>query len=92
MKKMNLHRLFLLALSFLLVGGIQAQSRGVEAPEAQEMLIILLAGQSNMAGRGAYSQLSPADTVTYANILSLDKNNVWVRAKHPCIGINPKPQ
>ncbi|MDR2627722.1 MAG: sialate O-acetylesterase, partial [Dysgonamonadaceae bacterium] len=53
------------------------------ASETRKMLIILLAGQSNMAGRGAYSQLSPADTVTYSNILSLNKDNVWVRAKHP---------
>ncbi|MBV5283528.1 MAG: sialate O-acetylesterase [Paludibacter sp.] len=47
------------------------------------MYIVLLAGQSNMAGRGDYSQLAPADTVTYSNILSLNKDSVWVRAKHP---------
>lgn len=50
---------------------------------AQDMYIVLLAGQSNMAGRGVYSQLTPADTVTYSNILSLNKDSVWVRAKHP---------
>lgn len=49
----------------------------------QKLLIVLLAGQSNMAGRGVYSQLAPADTVTYNNILSLNKDSVWVRAKHP---------
>lgn len=49
----------------------------------QQLLIVLLAGQSNMAGRGIYSQLAPADTITYSNILSLNKDSVWVRAKHP---------
>lgn len=48
-----------------------------------KMYIILLAGQSNMAGRGSISQLTPADTVTYSNIYSLNKDSVWVRAKHP---------
>lgn len=51
--------------------------------KTQKLLIVLMAGQSNMAGRGIYSQLAPADTVTYANILSLNKDSVWVRAKHP---------
>lgn len=51
--------------------------------KTQKLLIILMAGQSNMAGRGIYSQLAPADTVTYSNILSLNKDSVWVRAKHP---------
>lgn len=51
--------------------------------KTQKLLIVLMAGQSNMAGRGVYSQLTPADTVTYSNILSLNKDSVWVRAKHP---------
>ncbi len=51
--------------------------------KTQKLLIILMAGQSNMAGRGIYSQLAPADTVTYSNILSLNKDSVWVRAKYP---------
>jgi hypothetical protein len=82
-KRSNLHRLFSLALSCFLIAGVHAQNRDAEAPNTKKMLIVLLAGQSNMAGRGAYSQLSPADTVTYPNILSLNKSNVWVRAKHP---------
>lgn len=53
------------------------------SPKTQKLLVVLLAGQSNMAGRGVYSQLAPADTVTYANILSLNKDSVWVRARHP---------
>lgn len=51
--------------------------------KTQKLLIVLMAGQSNMAGRGIYSQLAPADTITYSNILSLNKDSVWVRAKHP---------
>lgn len=42
--------------------------------------LYLLAGQSNMAGRG---KVEPIDTITQANILMLDKNNVWRRAKSP---------
>ena len=48
-----------------------------------KMYIILLAGQSNMSGRGVLSQLSTTDTVTYNNIFSLNHDSVWVRAKHP---------
>jgi len=55
----------------------------IQLVQAQDMYIVLLAGQSNMAGRGAYSSLAPADTVTYSNVLTLNKSNVWVRAKHP---------
>jgi len=55
----------------------------VSQAENDKMYIILMAGQSNMAGRGVYTQLNPADTVTYANILSLNNDSVWVRARHP---------
>lgn len=55
----------------------------VSKAENDKMYIILLAGQSNMAGRGVYTQLNPSDTVTYANIFSLSNDSVWVRAKHP---------
>lgn len=51
--------------------------------KTQKLYIVLLAGQSNMAGRGNYAQLAPADTVTYSNVLSLDRDLNWVRAKHP---------
>lgn len=47
----------------------------------QDMYVILLAGQSNMAGRGITR--IPTDTVTYSNVLSLNKDSVWVRAKNP---------
>lgn len=44
-------------------------------------LVVLLAGQSNMAGRGVVR--IPDDTITTNNIISLNKDSVWVRAKHP---------
>lgn len=94
MSKSNLKVMFLLlCLNFILIAGTQAQDQysdvnlpnviKAKAPENQRMLIFLLAGQSNMAGRDAYSQLSPVDTVTFSNILSLNKDSVWIRAKHP---------
>ena len=43
--------------------------------------VVLLAGQSNMAGRGIIRL--PMDTVTYANVLSLNKDTIWVTAKNP---------
>ncbi len=46
-----------------------------------QMYIILMAGQSNMAGRGYLG--NPLDTVTYANIFSFTKDSVWVRARNP---------
>jgi len=55
----------------------------VSQSTSNKMYIILLAGQSNMSGRGIFSELSPSDTVTYNNIFSLNNDSVWVRAKHP---------
>ncbi len=63
--------------------GSLSEYSNVITAKTQKLLIVLLAGQSNMAGRGIYSELAPADTVTYSNILSLNKDSVWVRAKHP---------
>jgi Carbohydrate esterase, sialic acid-specific acetylesterase len=59
---------------FLIVSSYsQAQSNG--------MYIVLLAGQSNMAGRGV---IRPAiDTVSYPNIFCMNRDSVWVRAKNP---------
>jgi len=48
--------------------------------QKNDMYIVLLAGQSNMAGRAEYRS---SDTVSYANIYSLNKDSIWVRAKNP---------
>lgn len=53
-------------------------------PSAGEVVptyVVLLAGQSNMAGRGVIRM--PMDTVSFANILSMNKDSLWVTAKHP---------
>ncbi len=63
----------ILLLFFVLGNFLQAQSN--------DMYIVLLAGQSNMAGRGV---IRPAiDTISYPNIFSLTRDSVWVRAKNP---------
>jgi hypothetical protein len=54
--------------------------RAETLPEKENFWIFLLAGQSNMAGRG---QVAPEDTIAHPRILSLDRNNKWVYAKEP---------
>ena len=49
-------------------------------PPKENFYIFLMAGQSNMAGRGI---IAPSDTVSSPLILALDKNNQWVYAKEP---------
>ncbi len=49
--------------------------------QVNDLYIVLLAGQSNMAGRGVSR---PAiDTITYNNIYSLNKDLKWIRARNP---------
>ncbi|OQB29053.1 MAG: Carbohydrate acetyl esterase/feruloyl esterase precursor [Bacteroidetes bacterium ADurb.Bin174] len=83
--KKKLHSFVITLCLILITGNIQTQNlvSHQDASENQRLLVVLLAGQSNMAGRGIYSELAPADTVTYANILSLNRDSVWVRARHP---------
>jgi hypothetical protein len=49
-------------------------------PSKDNFYIFLLAGQSNMAGRGF---VQPDDTLTSSLVLTLNKNNEWVLAKEP---------
>ena len=49
-------------------------------PAKENFYIFILAGQSNMAGRGF---VQPQDTITSMQILTLDKNNEWIYAKEP---------
>lgn len=49
-------------------------------PDQDHLWIFILAGQSNMAGRGL---VEPADTIAHPRILSMDKNNQWTLAKEP---------
>ena len=49
-------------------------------PTKENFYIYILAGQSNMAGRGV---VEPQDTVSSPQVFTLDKNNEWVYAKEP---------
>ncbi|MES1197751.1 MAG: sialate O-acetylesterase [Chitinophagaceae bacterium] len=51
-----------------------------ELPPKENFYIFILAGQSNMAGRGF---VQPADTVSSINVLTLGKDNEWLYAKEP---------
>jgi hypothetical protein len=49
-------------------------------PSKENFYIFILAGQSNMAGRGF---VQPQDTVSSPYVLALNKDNQWVYAKEP---------
>src|SRR5437868_5585228 len=49
-------------------------------PRKENFYIFILAGQSNMAGRGF---VQPQDTLPSKQVLALDKKNEWVYAKEP---------
>lgn len=51
-----------------------------EIPNKQNVWVFILAGQSNMAGRGF---VEPADTISNRRVLSIDKNGQLVYAKEP---------
>ena len=54
--------------------------RPAALPSKENFYLFILAGQSNMAGRGF---VQPADTVPSPKVLTLNKNNEWVYAKEP---------
>lgn len=49
-------------------------------PSKENFYIFILAGQSNMAGRGI---VQPEDTVSSPQVLALNKDDEWVYAKEP---------
>ena len=51
-----------------------------EMPARDNLWIFLLAGQSNMAGRGF---VEPQDTISDPRILTITKNKQWILAKEP---------
>lgn len=51
-----------------------------ELPDKENFWIFVMAGQSNMAGRGI---VEPIDTIQNKRILSITKDNTWVYAKEP---------
>lgn len=64
-----------------------AESYAQSRPDSN-FYLYLLAGQSNMAGRGIISDEYKAEG--NANVYMLDKNNEWVLAKHPLHFDKPK--
>jgi len=48
--------------------------------DKENLWVFIMAGQSNMAGRGV---IESQDSVTNSRILSIDKNNKWVIATEP---------
>jgi len=56
-------------------------------PKAENFWIFIMAGQSNMAGRGI---VEPEDTVPNSRILTINLNNEWVIAKEPLHQYQPK--
>lgn len=49
-------------------------------PARKNLWIFILAGQSNMAGRGL---VEPSDTLSTSRILTITKDNQWIYAKEP---------
>ncbi len=49
-------------------------------PSKENFYIFILAGQSNMAGRGI---VEPQDTISSQYVLSLNSSNEWIYAKEP---------
>ena len=52
-------------------------------PAKENFQLFLLAGQSNMAGRGAVSDLSPEDRAPDAHVLALNEAGAWQPAVDP---------
>lgn len=65
-----------------------------QVPQKQELLpakenlwVFMMAGQSNMAGRG---KIESQDLVTNKRILTIDENNQWIIAREPLHFYEPK--
>ena len=58
-----------------------------QLPAKENLWLFILAGQSNMAGRG---MVEPEDTLSDPRIFSLDQDKKWVYAKEPLHFYEPK--
>ncbi len=72
----------LLSLCLVLIGTAfsLAQESDIELPSKENFHLYLLAGQSNMAGRG---KVDPQDKVPSPRVLMLSKDGTWVPAVDP---------
>jgi len=72
-----------MVLPFLLAGwclGGEPHGEGPDLPTKDKFHLFLLAGQSNMAGRG---RVVKEDKIPHPRVLTLNKANEWVPAKAP---------
>jgi len=72
-----------LMLPFLVVSwclGGEPQADAADLPTKDKFHLFLLAGQSNMAGRG---KVAEEDTIPHPRVLALNKEDDWVPAKDP---------
>lgn len=60
-----------------------------EWPDAEKTWVFIMAGQSNMAGRG---QVEPLDTLSHPRLLSIDSEGQLIRAKEPLHWYEPNLQ
>ena len=72
-------KLFLLLILFVSTAVVYA-AENVKLPEKSKFKLVLLIGQSNMAGRGF---VESADKVPHPRVVMLDKNGNWVPAVDP---------
>lgn len=75
--------LVFLMVSFLVTGwclGGEPQADAPELPTKDKFHLFLLAGQSNMAGRG---RVAEQDKIPHSRVFALNKANEWVPAKDP---------
>ncbi len=76
LKTMSAFALF----GLFLVGAVERAYGQVEIPDQPEFHLFLLAGQSNMAGRGT---IEPQDQVEHPRVLSLNEAGEWQPATAP---------
>lgn len=69
-----------LALLFLFSVTLRAQNEPVTLPAKKQFHLFLLAGQSNMAGRG---EIEAQDRITHPRVLMLSEDREWVPAVAP---------
>ena len=77
---MRITSVTLLPLVFLLSASLSAQESSVNLPAKKNFHLFLLAGQSNMAGRGTIEE---QDKVAHPRILMLSADREWVPAVAP---------
>ncbi len=73
-------RTAVLSLLFLLLSGALAARAGFAPPPKEKFLLVVLAGQSNMAGRGVPK---PEDKVAHPRVVMLDRRGEWVPCADP---------